>query len=353
MRWQSLADRALAGAVPTREEARAVLACPDEELLALLDAAYRVRRAFFGRKVRLHVLHNARSGACPEDCRFCSQSSAAGAAVPEYPMQTVDEIVAGARRARDARAWKYCIVTATRAPSARDLDVVCAAVGRIKAELDLTICTSMGLLTPEKARRLEAAGVDRYNHNLESSERFFPEVASTHTWAQRVDTVRIARAAGMEVCCGGIAGLGERDEDLVDLALTLRELEVESVPVNFLDPRPGTALGERPRPSPRACLKVLAMFRLVHPRADLRAAGGREVTLRALQPLALYAVNSIFTAGYLTTPGAAPGDDQRMILDAGFEIEEAAPRARPAPPPPFRPKGTTDGPDHQGLHADR
>lgn len=347
MLWQTLADRSIAGEALTVDEARAVLRCPDDELLALLDAVFRVRRTFHGRKVRLHVLQNAKMGACPEDCKFCSQSSAYGSPSGEYRLQSVDEIVAGARRAKQAKAWKYCIVTATRAPSQRDLDVVCEAARRIKAEIDITLCASLGLLTPEKARRLKEAGIDRFNHNLETSERYFAEVATTHTWQSRVETVRIAKEAGLEACCGGIVGMGETEDDVIDLAFALRELAVESVPVNFLDPRPGTPFAGRPRPTPAQCLKTLAMFRLLHPRADLRVAGGREVNLRWMQPLALYAVNSIFTSGYLTTPGAAPSADHQMIRDLGFEVEEVSPEMAAA----WRSSG--DDQDQQGLHEAR
>jgi biotin synthase len=332
-RWQSFADRAIAGEALEREEARAVLRCPDDELLALLDAAFRVRRTFHARKVRIHVLQNARSGACPEDCKFCSQSSAYDTPAEEYPLQTVDELVAGARRAKAAKAWKYCMVTATRGPSRKDLDVICEAAQRIKAEMDITLCASLGLLTEEKAKRLKDAGIDRFNHNLETSERYFGEVATTHTWQDRVNTVKLAKAAGMEACCGGIVGMGESEDDVLDLAYALRELEVESVPVNFLDPRPGTPMAHLSRMSPSACLKVLAMFRFLHPRSDLRVAGGREVNLRWMQPLALYAVNSIFTSGYLTTPGAQPSADHQMIQDMGFEWEEVEGDHHAAPPP--------------------
>lgn len=324
--WQSLADAAIRGDTISRDDARAVLLCPDEELLALLDAAFRVRRTFHGTKVRLHVLQNAKSGACPEDCRFCSQSSAYETPSDVYPMQTVDQLVEGARRAKRAKAWKYCIVTATRGPSRKDLDVVCEAVKRIKAEIDITVCTSLGVLTAEKAARLKEAGVDRFNHNLETSESYYPEVVSTHAYADRVNTVRLAKEAGMEACCGGIIGMGESQDDVLDLAFALRELDVESAPVNFLDPRPGTPFAHLPRVTPRYCLKVLAMFRFLLPRTDLRVAGGREVNLRWLQPMALYAVNSIFTSGYLTTPGAAPSADHQMIRDMGFTVEEVEPQ---------------------------
>jgi biotin synthase len=331
--WAQLADRSIAGVVPSRDECRGVLEAPANQLLALLDAAFTVRRHHWGRRVSLHVLENAKQGACPEDCGFCSQSSRYGSPGGEAPMRSVDELVAGAVRARAARAKRYCMVTATRGPSSRDLDVICEAARRIKAEVgELELCASLGLLTESKARRLVESGVDRFNHNLETSERHWDQVVTTHAWRDRVETVAIARRAGMETCCGGIVGLGEDAEDLIDLALALRELDVDSVPVNFLDPRPGTPMAAYPRITAEAALRALCLFRFVHPRTDLRVAGGREVTLRSLQVLALYPANSIFTQGYLTTGGATARADHEMIRDAGFELELVGGQTAPADP---------------------
>jgi biotin synthase len=216
------------------------------------------------------------------------------------------------------------MVTATRGPSQRDLDTICEAAQQIKAEMDIELCASLGILTEAKAQRLVTAGVDRFNHNLETSERHYAKIVSTHTWRDRVETVQIAKRAGMDTCCGGIVGLGESEDDLLDLAFALRELDVDSVPVNFLDARPGTPLAGYPLVEPGYALRALCMFRFVHPRTDLRVAGGREITLRALQAFALYPANSIFTQGYLTTGGATPHADHQMIRDAGFELELAS-----------------------------
>ncbi len=332
--WSTLADKALAGTLVTRDEARAVLHASPDELLALLDAAFRVRRAHWGRRVSLHVLDNAKVGACPEDCGFCSQSSKHSDVSPsgEAPMKSVDDLVDGARRAHAARAKRYCMVTATRGPSVRDLDTICAAAERIKAELDIELCASLGILTEQKAQRLAASGVDRFNHNLETSERHYAKIVSTHTWRDRVETVRLAKGAGMDTCVGGIVGLGESEDDLLDLAFALRELDVDSVPVNFLDARPGTPLEGYPLVEAGYALRALCMFRFIHPRTDLRVAGGRELTLRALQAMALYAANSIFTHGYLTTGGATAQSDHQMIRDAGFELELASGESEPANP---------------------
>ncbi len=345
--WHALAARAIAGEPTTRDEARSVLDAPAIELLALLDAAYQVRRHHWGHRVLLHVLDNAKAGACPEDCGFCSQSSKYGSPAGEAAMKSPDELVEGARRAVAAQARRYCMVTATRGPSQRDLDTICEAATRIKAESNIELCASLGLLTEAKAQRLRAAGVDRFNHNLETSERYYDQIVSTHRWADRVETVRLARDAGMQTCVGGIVGLGEDQEDLLDLAVALRDLDVDSVPVNFLDPRPGTPLAGRPKVAPTDALRALCMFRFMHPRTDLRVAGGREVVLRSLGVMALWPANSLFTQGYLTTIGATPAADHQMILDAGFTLElpggavvtpdPAAVAAVPAPRKPTLP----------------
>lgn len=325
MDWNNLADRVLDGGVPSFDEALSILLSSDDELLEMLHAAFRVRERTHGRDVRVHVLQNAKSGLCPEDCLFCSQALSATSGVDRYKMQTVDEIVAGARKAYDMKAVKYCIVTSTRGPSAKELDTVCEAVRKIKSEVPIHICTSLGLLKEGQAEQLAAAGVDRFNHNLETSRNHFANICSTHSYEDRVSTVRAAKSAGMEACCGGILGMGESEADRVSLAFELRDLEVESIPVNFLDPRPGTPLGDEPRLSPQECLRALAMFRFVNPTRDIRIAGGREVNLRRMQPFALYPANSLFVDGYLTTPGQGFDADMQMIADAGFRVAEIVP----------------------------
>lgn len=319
--WMALAAKTLAEGTISRAEAQAVLRAPADEVLAVLDAAFTVRRAYFGRRVHIHVLENAKLGACPEDCGFCSQSSKNGSPGGEAPMKSVDELLAGARRAFAAKAKRYCMVTATRGPSQRDLDTICEATKQIKAEMNIEICASLGLLTEAKAERLVASGVDRFNHNLETSERYYDKIVSTHSWQDRVATVQIARKAGMETCCGGIVGLGESDDDVLDLAFSLRDLGVDSMPINLLDPRPGTPLEHMAQLEPVRALMALCMFRFVHPKADLRIAGGREAVLRSLGAMALYPANSLFTQGYLTTDGASVVADHQMIKDAGFVLE--------------------------------
>lgn len=318
--WSEMSDKVLAGEALTRLDALAVLQSPDGDLRDVVEAAFKVRLKHHGLRVNLHVLRNAKSGLCSEDCSFCSQTLRAESGVERYRMQTVGEIVEGAREAVKLGAVKYCVVASGRAPSAGDLDVVCEAAAAIKKEMRIHLCVSLGLLTPDQARRLSASGVDRYNHNLETSRRFFPSICTTHSYDDRIATVRAARAAGLEACCGGIVGLGETLEDRVDWAFTLRELEVEAIPVNFFNPRPGTGLSDLASPSPGDGLRALAMVRLVNPARDIRAAGGREACLGDLQPLALYLANSIFTNGYLTTPGQGYSADLEMVKGAGFEV---------------------------------
>ena len=325
MNWKKISERILDGSPLTREEGLAILESHDDELLDLLDGAFNLRKTFWGRGVRLHVLKNAKSGICRENCKFCSQAMGAQSGVDRYPMQTVDSLVEGARQAYAQKAVKYCMVTATRGPSQQDLDTVCEAVRQIKAEMPLKICVSLGLLKDDQAEQLAAAGVDRFNHNLETSRTFYPEVCQTHTWDDRLGTVQAAKKAGLEVCCGGIMGMGESLQDRVDLALFLQELEAESIPVNFLDPRPGTPMGDLERITPHDALRALCLFRFANPSSEIRAAGGREVTLKHLQAMALYPANSIFTEGYLTTGGACQNEDTAMIAEAGFHVEELVP----------------------------
>ncbi|MBI3950975.1 MAG: biotin synthase BioB [Acidobacteria bacterium] len=323
--WNALAEAALAGKILSRDEALGVLRAPDSNLLELLQAALRVRRYYHGLRVRIHVLMNAKSGFCPEDCHFCSQSSISTAQINRHRLLSKAEIVEGARRAHEARAWKYCIVTATRGPSWPDLETICEAVRKIKQQIPIKVCCSLGLLTPEKAKKLKEAGVDRYNHNLETSARLFPTICTTHTYQDRVNTLGCVKEMGIETCSGGIIGMGEEDEDIVQLACAVRQLDVDSIPLNFLNPIEGTPLGHRRELTPTRCLKVLALFRFLNPAKDIRAAGGREVNLRQLQPLVLYAANSLFAGGYLTTNGQAVHEVHQMIEDLGFEVEERAP----------------------------
>jgi len=319
--YQALAEKALRDEPLTRAECLHVLGTPDERLLELLDAGFTVRERYFGRKVRLQLLQNAKSGACQEDCHYCSQSAVSTADIDRYGLLPMEQMVDGARRAAAARAQRYCIVISGRSPLDREIAEISDAVRAIKRELPIQVCCSLGLLNQDQARELRAAGVDRINHNLNTSEAFHPAICTTHTFQDRLTTIRHARNAGLEICSGGIIGMGESDDDVIDLALALREVKPDSIPLNTLHPVPGTPLEHCDHLTPQRCLKVLCLFRFLHPRTEIRMAGGREFNLRTLQPLALYVADSLFVGGYLTTPGQPAPEAWKMITDLGFEIE--------------------------------
>jgi biotin synthase len=323
--FQALADKAIAGEALSHEECQGVLRCPDPRLLDLLAAAYRVRERFCGNRVHLHMLINAKSGLCPEDCHYCSQSAVSSADIEKYPLVAIERLLAGARQAKEARSRRYCIVLSGRGATDHEVDYLAAAVRRIRQEVDIGICCSVGLLTEERARRLYEAGVEQLNHNLNTSERYYPEICTTHTYQDRMDTLLAARSAGLSLCTGAIFGQGEGEDDVIDVALALRALEPQSIPVNFLLAIPGTPFGDMNEAdvlTPARCLKILCLMRFLNPSQEIRVSAGREAHLRSLQPLALYPANSVFVSGYLTTPGQDYRETWQMIRDMGFEIEE-------------------------------
>jgi biotin synthase len=322
--WHDLAGRVLEGHRLTHEEALAILAAPDEDVVDLLAAAFRIRRRYFGRTVQLYFLMNAKSGLCPEDCSYCSQSKVSTAEIPRYNILKRDDLLAGAAAAAERGAKTYCIVISARGPNEREMAAVEQIVPEIKSRFNLQICACLGLLTPDQADRLAACGVNKVNHNLNTGGEHYASICTTHTYQDRLDTLRSVRAAGMELCSGGIVGMGEQPRDVVSMAFDLRELGVESIPVNFLNPIEGTPLAGPSELTPNYCLKTLCMFRFANPSSELRIAGGREMHLRSLQPLGLYPANSMFVGDYLTTKGQLPEADYAMIRDLGFEITESA-----------------------------
>lgn len=328
-RWRELTDQVLAGELLQAEEACEVLRSPDEEILDLLSNVYRVRNRRFGNTVQFYFLMNAKSGLCPEDCGYCSQSKVSSAEIPRYNLLRRDKLLDGARLAAERQAKTYCIVISARGPNEREMEAVTSIVPEIKKTYGLQVCACLGLLTPEQAQRLKDCGVDKVNHNLNTSEAYYGQVCTTHGFQDRLDTLRAVRSVGMQLCSGGIIGMGESDQDVVDMAFTLRDLRVESIPVNFLNPIDGTPLAGVRRLNPRYCLKVLAMFRLANPDSELRIAGGRELHLGSLQALGLYAANSVFVGDYLTTKGQAPDADFKMVEDLGFVVTRSEEIAAP------------------------
>ncbi|MBC7967887.1 MAG: biotin synthase BioB, partial [Fuerstia sp.] len=264
MSWREMADAVLSGERLSRKHALRVLRSDDDQLLAILDAAFKVRRKYFGKSVQLYYLKNAKSGLCPEDCSYCSQSKISEAPIEKYAMLNAERLLDGARKAAESKARTYCIVASGRGPTDREVDHVANVVRQIKDQYGLHICCCLGLLKPEQAVKLKAAGVDRVNHNLNTSERFHGDICTTHTFKDRLETLDICRDAGLELCAGMIVGMGEVHDDVVDVAMKLAELNVESIPINVLNSIDGTPLQSVKELDPRFCLKVLAMFRLTN-----------------------------------------------------------------------------------------
>ena len=337
MNLKEFSDRILGGQCPTRAECLEVLRTGNEHLLDLVSAASRIRRYYFGNTVRLQMLLNAKSGACLEDCHYCSQSSVSTADIERYALVSPTEMLKGARRAAQAKAQRYCIVISGRSPLDREIQEISQAVQQIKEEMPIQVCCSLGLLSKEQAVQLKTAGVDRINHNLNTSEAYHESICTTHTFQDRLATLQHAKAAGLELCSGGIVGMGESDDDLVDLGFALRELNPDSIPLNMLHPVAGTPLESQNDLTPQRCLKILCMFRFLHPQREIRAAGGRERNLRSLQPLALYVADSLFVDGYLTTPGQPAPEVWNMIEDLGLTVEVDYPS-----PDPCHPGGNED-----------
>jgi biotin synthase len=325
MTWlDAITEKALNNETLDRDAALAVLASGDDELMDVVAAAFKVRLKYFGRRVKLNYLVNIKSGLCPEDCFYCSQRAGSAADVLKYTWLKPAEVLASAEAGVAGGARRVCMVASGRGPNDREIAKVAGMISDFKAgHPDIEVCACLGLLSDGQAEVLKQAGTTAYNHNLNTAEDHYADICSTHTFADRASTVEKAKGAGLSPCSGLIAGMGEGDEDLVSVAFALRELDPDSVPVNFLIPFDGTPLERRWELTPQRCLRILAMVRFVCPSAEVRLAGGREIHLRSLQPLALHIVNSIFLGDYLTSEGQAGAKDLDMIADAGFTVEGA------------------------------
>jgi biotin synthase len=307
-----------------RALAERLVALPDDALPDLIGLAHRVRLAWMGPAVEVESIISAKTGGCPEDCMFCSQSARYTTDVAREPMLPTGQLVELARQTRELGGTEFCIVVAVRGPNQRMLEDVIAAAVAIRESVDIEVAASLGLLTPGQAERLAAAGVHRYNHNLEAGPRFFPQICTTHSFEDRVATCRLVTAAGMELCSGGIFGMGETWSDRLDLAFVLRDLGAHEVPCNFLNPRPGTPLGDTALLRPLEALKCVALFRLIIPDCVLRYSGGREVVLRDLQAYGMLAgANGLIVGNYLTTLGRNAEVDLAMLADLDMPVATA------------------------------
>jgi len=319
--YQSLAEAGIAGELLTTETCLQLLTDNRVELLSLLTAAFQVRKHFHGIEVTVHIINNVSNGLCSEDCNYCPQSKSSSAEIIPYTEKTAEEIMTEAKQAYEAGAHRYCMVYAGKKSSSQRTERIANLVRTIKAQYPIEVCVSAGIMDDAGTVLLKEAGLDRLNHNLNTSADRYARICSTHTFADRLNTLKAARRAGLEVCSGIIAGMGETPQELLELARMLRELEAKSIPINFLLPIAGNRLGEVQNLSPEYCLRILCLFRFLNPQAEIRIAAGREYHLRSMEAMSLYPANSLFMDGYLNAKGRSRKDTLQMIIDAGFTIK--------------------------------
>lgn len=320
-KWSAIEAKALNNEALTSEEALSVLNSSNDELMELVGAARRVREKFFGKKMKLNYLVNVKSGLCPEDCHYCSQSKDSQAPIPKYPMMHSNDVIEHAERGMAVGAVRACLVASGRGPSNRELNEFCDSVKGLKDKHpNLEVCACLGLLQEGQAEKLKEAGVHAYNHNINTSKKHYEKICGTHGYDDRLDTMKKAADQGLSPCSGILVGMGETNDDIVDMAMTLRGKAACSIPVNFLVSIDKTPLQRTNNLTPEKCLRVLALMRFMNPSVELRIAGGRELNLRTLQPLGFMIANSIFIGDYLTTLGQSPTADLEMIRDLGYTV---------------------------------
>ncbi len=316
----SCRDKVLAGDRITMDEAETLLATDD--VMTLADSANTITRKFNGDVVDVEALINAKSGKCPEDCSFCAQSTFYETGVNKYPLLPAEQIVENARMAKEGGATSFCLVCAYRSPPEKDFEQICDTITAVKKEVGTEVNVSLGFMTPERAKRLKALGVKRYNHNLEAAESYFQKICTTHDFSDRMNTARIVKEAGLELCCGGILGMGETERQRIELAFSIASLNPDEVPMNILIGREGTPMEAMGTIDPVDAIKAIAVWRFIMPKTILKIAGGREVHLKDKERLALKAgANGIITGGYLTTGGNQPNKDIAMIKEIGLKAK--------------------------------
>ncbi|NLK51582.1 MAG: biotin synthase BioB [Syntrophomonadaceae bacterium] len=316
-----LKDKILAGDQITPAEAMPLTALSGSQVYELLHVAWQVTDHFLGASVDLCSIINAKSGRCSEDCQFCAQSSYFQTEVDDYPLLDLEKILDRAQEMEAAGANRFSLVISGRGPDQADFTRILKIFRVLKRETGLGLCASLGIINEEQAAQLAEVGVTTYHHNLETGRSYFPFICTTHTYDERVQTIQAARKAGLHVCSGGILSLGESWANRVELAFELRELQVDSVPLNILNPLKGTPLAHLKPMKPLEVLKTIAIFRLILPQTELRLCGGREPALRSLQPLAFSAgINALLVGNYLTTAGRTVTEDVQTLIDLGLKV---------------------------------
>jgi biotin synthase len=318
--YEQLSQKSLSGEALSLEESKEILTSQDIELLPLLHSVFQVRQKFWGRDVTIHIINNAQNGNCPEDCAYCAQAKTSEADIEDYPVKEEEEIMAEAKRAYEAGAYRYCMVFSGRGPRPKRVETLARIIEKIKATYPIQVCLSAGLVDHDMAKRLKHAGLDRLNHNLNTSEDHYKNICTTHTFQDRLNTLTAAQDNGLEICSGMIAGMGEAPDDVIEVAMKLRSLKSKSIPLNFLLPIPGTTLKTFTPLTPDYCLRIITLFRFLNPEAEIRIAAGREFHLRSMQVMGLYPASSMFMDGYLNTTGTNTAETLQMIKDAGFTI---------------------------------
>ncbi len=321
---QKIGDKVLEGKSVSMKELVPFLGAQGPDILDLAAAANRVREVFNGNEIDLCSLLNAKSGRCSEDCAFCAQSAHYKTEALVYPLVELNRMVEEAKEAQKRGTGRFCLITSGRQPNDKEFETILKALAQIRKETTLDLDCSLGTLSTERAESLRKVGVTRYNHNLETAETHFPQICSTHSFQDRVRTIEVLKEQGFSICCGGIIGLGETPQQRLELVFSLRQLGIDCIPFNILNPRPGTPL-ERSGPiPPMEIIKTISLFRLAVPKGTIKIAGGREANLRDLQSLALLSgANGLIVGNYLTTPGRSAEDDFRMVEDIGFRLKKS------------------------------
>ena len=319
---QNIGDKVLEGRSVSMKEILPLLEAKGPDVMDLVAVANRVRVEFNGNEIDLCSLLNAKSGKCSEDCAFCAQSAHYQTDAPTYPLMNADQMVKEAKEAQKRRTGRFCLISSGRQLNDKEFEVILSGLDRIRKETTLDLDCSLGTLSEERAEALKKVGVTRYNHNLETAETHFPKICTTHSFKDRVQTIEVLKGLGFSICCGGIIGLGESPQQRLELAFSVKQLGIECIPFNILNPRPGTPLEHSESIPPIEIIKTISLFRLVLPKGTIKIAGGREANLRDLQSLALLAgANGLIVGNYLTTPGRNAEDDLTMIKDVGFQIK--------------------------------
>jgi biotin synthase len=304
----------------TREAATDILS-HETDMISLLSAVYPLRKKYYNKQVRIHILNNSQNGHCPEDCHYCVQAKDSKVPIEKYTKKDEEQLYKEAENAYKKGAFRYCMVFSGRGPSKKRVEFLSNVIRKIKKEIPIEICLSPGLISSNDAKLLAEAGLDRYNHNLNTSEKNYPNICTTHTFQDRLNTLSNVHEHNISICSGMIVGMGESDDDIIDVAFKLKELKVKSIPINFYLHMEGNQLGKKPMISAEKCCKIIGLFRAIHPSAEIRLAAGRELYLGDLQPMALMAANSVFMDGYLNVNGSSIHDTIHMIELAGFTID--------------------------------